>query len=284
VVDGAHAGPFFGDPPGELAEGEALALVDPAHCLAAASGMLDGWEGASPLIASADVRNFRRVVAGAVTERPFVLELFPPDGGAVLRCSLPLLSRFERDPAAPILFERCVAWALEEEASAWRSVALRLGEAEGLAERLAELGMAGGEAFPEGRDGLLLVSVEEAGNDVYEWVSRGGKAVVLVPGSPWTAPSRVVEDAVTRGLSAGLVRRLCEESARGEDEWYDLGTPGRRRPLVEGLLDRIELGRGGSYVLRVGPPVEELTQAWREFLLQVFTNLGVRLGEAGRDE
>ena len=86
-------------------------------------------------------------------------------------------------------------------------------------------------------------------------------------------------DAALRGVTRGLVRRLCAE-AREDDAWGELELRGERRVLVEGLLDRIDVGEGKAYILRAGPPDEEMTRPWREFLLQVFTNLGIQCGPA----
>lgn len=293
VVDCAGGGLSFSGAPEGSRVGR-LAVSDRRHPLARSAELLEGWGDQPALVL--ELGNFRKILVDSETDAAAVLEEFPPEGGAILRVSLPLLSRFEGDPAAPILFERCVEWALEAETPEWRQVAFRLGEADDLRERLGELGVRGArgegkDALPQRRDGLLLVSADELGDEVRDWIAAGGKAAVLVPGSPATPPSDLADAPVTRGISLVLARRLC--AAGGDDDTWNAAAlaalGGDRRALVAGLLDVIEADGGRAYVLRVGPAVESLTDEksthpWREFLAQVFTNLGVRLGEGGEDE
>ncbi len=287
IVEGGGPGPYFATVPWRRIPTEPdLLVVDPQHGLGDRL-LLEGWPGAIPFALASGPVNYRRVVVGMSSDRPIAVEVFPPEGGAILRVSLPLLSRFDRDPAAPILFERCVEWALGIETPEWKQVAFRLGEAEGLRERLdalgvRELGVTGKDALPQDHDGLLLITVDELGEEVREWISSGGRAVVLIPGSREAPAAEVADDPVTRGISLALARRLYSRPS-DEDAWDAIDLEGERRALVAGLLDEIRLGNGKAWVLRVGPPDEEMTQPWREFLAQVFTNLGVRLVE-GEEE
>lgn len=281
IVECAGGGLSFCPAPGNLSV-ENPTILDRRHVLSQAPSLLEGWEHSVPLVLELP-GNFRRVVADADTAVPAVLEDLPPDGGAILRVSLSLLSRFDRDPAAPILFERCLAWAIGVELPRWKEVAFRLEGADEIAERLAALGVSGQRKLPSEDKGLLFVAPAQLTREVRDWVAFGGTAAVLVPGSFAEPPARIIDDPATRGLSAGLAKRLFA-SCLAEDAWDIPALRGRRKELVPGLLDRVDMGEGKAYVLRVGPLDKAMTRPWREFLIQVFTNLGVRCGEVGGDE
>ena len=94
-----------------------------------------------------------------------------------------------------------------------------------------------------------------------------------------------------RGVTCGFVARLCAQADKAdvvddEDPWGRVDLGAERSVLALNLVDKADVGRGKVYLLRAGPPSGEdgMPRAWREFLVQVFTNFGVRCGEAVGDE
>jgi hypothetical protein len=287
VLECEGGGMSFADAPRGEGTGTP-AIADPWHRVTGNPALdfrLPGWPRLVP-----DLRgNLRRLLVDPYTDRTFAVEELPPEGGALLRVSLRVLSSFD-DPAAPALLERCVAWAVEAEPTEWKPVGLRVDD-EALAERVRKLGIRGREELPSADGGVALVDADGITREVMNWVRAGGTAVVLVPGEPGKAWLTNRRGKILRGVRRGFVRRLQgkpdeADVADDDDPWGRVDLGAERRVLALGLLDEADLGRGKVYVLRVGPPSGdgELPRAWGEFLAQVFTNLGVRLGEAAEDE
>jgi len=287
VLEGEGGGmDFAGAPHATRTSGHVIA--DPWHHVTGNPSPDFGLPGA-PTLAPDLTGNLRRLVIDARTDRAFVIEELPSEGGALLRTSLRILSRFE-DPAAPVLLERCVAWAVEAPAPEWRPVGLALSNG-ALSERVRALGVRGEKELPRADGGIALVGPDGMTREVTDWVRSGGTAVVLVPGEPGEAWLTNRCYKVLRGVTRGLVGRLCaradeKDKADEDDPWGRVDLGAERSVLALGLLDKADVGRGKVHLLRAGPPSGEdgMPRAWREFLVQVFTNLGVRCGEAGEDE
>jgi hypothetical protein len=274
---------------------------------------LDSWReptGPEYAMDPPEEGNFRGLLVDADAERYLLLEMFPGAGRIVL-CQLPVATAFEAEPAAPMLFESLLRYALEE-VPKFQPASLMAPPGSKLSLLLEKAGVA---LAPEPQtDSLFIVAADsqavayaqahepKLADKIRRHLEAGGKCLFMgaepesaawleaagLRGIAFEPPTkdftlRVEEEPLSAGISPADLEAALQAVKDGPGFRYQVaqtekGPPeGRRVAVSPGAVVKAPVGAGEAILCQL-----TLDQAPEERpairLVQVLlTNLGVRI-------
>ncbi len=247
---------------------------------------VNDWNNVPAVIPTGDgdhaMLNFRPVFADTDSGAPFIVEIFPPDGGRLLCIPFDFPTAIRAERYAGFLLFRALRHLGQAESPAWRKAWYL--EHPFTMNWLNYCGVRSprridGNHLPSTSNGVLFLRADQMNASIKAWLAAGGTAMILAPKRGQL--SEPASDMAYRGLLRGITMPYVHDYAASIETdhmlWTMLTAPDiERRALLPGILDEAHVGAGRLLILATpempSPPA-------RGLLSILLTNCGVRLGQ-----